>query len=223
MLRRRSRCIICLGFAVFAAATASAQSVSERNGRIFFTDQNGAEKPITYGNLDSQPHLSLDKRQIVFVRQTPGQTAETGSGDVDKTELWIASVDGSKEPKRVLTGGGFIEGPTLNIVIAGFDNPQFSPDATRIYFKAYAWATAFEIMMLDVPTGNTKPLFPGLGFEVIGTGKYRGFLIGTTDPLTEARGRIRVYRLLDPNGKAVKRIGENESDLIQFKRKYDIH
>ena len=26
----------------------------------------------------------------------------------------------------------------LNIVIAGFSNPQFSPDATRIYFKGYA-------------------------------------------------------------------------------------
>jgi len=213
---------ISLSLVVFAVAMASAQSVSERNGRIFFTDQNGVEKPITNGNLDSQPHLSFDKRQIVFVRKTPGQTAETGSGDVDKTELWIAPVDGSKEPTRVLTGGDFIEEPNLNIVIAGFSNPQFSPDATWIYFKASAWATAFEIMMLDVPTGNTKPLFPGLEFEVIGTGKYRGFLIGTTDPLTDNRGRIRVYWLLDPNGKAVKRIGENESDLVRFKRRYGI-
>jgi len=213
---------ISVSLVVFAVATASPQSVSEQGGRIFFRDQSGVEKPITNGNLDSDPHLSFDTRQVVFVRQTPGQTVETGSGDVDKTELWIAPVDGSKEPKRVLTGGDFIEEPNLNIVIAGFSNPQFSPDATWIYFKASAWATAFEIMMLDVPTGNTKPLFPGLEFEVIGTGKYRGFLIGTTDPLTGNRGRIRVYWLLDPNGKAVKRIGENESDLVRFKRRYGI-
>jgi len=223
MLKGIARPAICLGFVVFAVTNVSAQSVSERNGRIFFTDQNGVEKPITNGNLDSDPHLSFDKRQIVFVRQTPGQTAETGSGDVNKTELWLAAVGGSKEPKRIPIGGGFIEGPGLNIVIGGFSNPQFSPDATRIYFKAYAWATAFEIMMLDVPTGNTKPLFPGLGFEVIRTGKYRGFLIGTTDPLTKIHGRIVVYWLLDPNGKAVKRIGESEPDLIRFKRKHDIH
>ena len=213
---------ISVSLVVFAVATASPQSVSEQGGRIFFRDQSGVEKPITNGNLDSDPHLSFDTRQVVFVRQTPGQTVETGSGDVDKTELWIAPVDGSKEPKRVLTGGDFIEEPNLNIVIAGFSNPQFSPDATWIYFKASAWATAFEIMMLDVPTGNTKPLFPGLEFEVIGTGKYRGFLIGTTDPLTDNRGRIRVYWRLDPNGKAVKRIGENESDLVRFKRRYGI-
>lgn len=78
-------------------------------------------------------------------------------------------------------------------------------------------------MMLDVPTGNVKPLFPGADIEVIGTGKYRGFLIGTTDPLTENRGRILVQWLLDPHGKPVKRIGENDSGLDRFKRKYDIH
>ena len=199
------------------------QSVSARNGHIFFTDQNGVEKPITNGNLDSQPSLSFDKRQIVFVRKTPGQTAETSSGDIDKTELWIAPVDGSKEPKRVLTGGGFVKGHNLNIVISGFINPQFSPDSTRIYFEANAWVTAAAIMMLNVPTGNTKLLFPGLGFEVIETGKYRGFLIGIKDPITEDRGRIMVYWLLDPNGKEVTRIGEDESDLMQFKLKYGIH
>lgn len=147
MLKRVPRSAICLGFVVFALATTSAQSVSARNGRIFFTDQNGVEKPITNGNLDSDPHLSFDRRQVVFVRQTPGQTVENGSGDVDKTELWIAPVDGSKEPTRVLAGGGIISGkewPNQKLVIADFSNPQFSPDATRIYFKVYAWVTAFE-------------------------------------------------------------------------------
>jgi len=221
MLRGIPSSAVCIGFLAFGAATAPAQSVSERNGHIFFTDQNGVEKPITNGNLDSEPHLSFDKRQIVFVRQTPGQTVENGSGNVDNTELWIASVDGRKQPKRVLTGGGIINGkewPNQKLVIADFSNRQFSPDATRIYFKVYAWVTAFEIMMLDVPTGNVTPLFPGGDVEVIGTGKYRGFLIGTTDPLTKNHGRIIVYWLLNPNGKAVKRI----CDLIRFKRKYDI-
>jgi hypothetical protein len=213
---------ICLSFVGFAVATASAQSVSERNGRIFFTDHNGVENAITNGTLDSEPNLSFDKRQIVFVRKTPGQTAETGSGDIEKTELWIASTDGSKEPKRVLTGGGFIEGPNLNIVIAGFSNPQFSPDGTRIYFNANAWATAFEIMMLDVRTGKTKALFSGLGVAVIGTGKYKGLLIGLKNPLNpDCLCRDTAYWLLDRNGKGIKRIG-TEGDLILFKRRYDI-
>jgi hypothetical protein len=205
------------------AAIASPQSVSEQDGRIFFTDPNGVRKPITNGTLDAQPHLSLDKRQIVFVRKTPGQTAETGSGDVDKTELWIAPIDGGKEPKRVLTGGGLIEGPNLNIVIGGFSNPQFSPDATRIYFEASAWTTAGAMMMLDVATGHMKLLFPGLGVDVIRTGTYRGFLIGIKDPITQDRGRIMVYWLLNPDGKEIIRIGESDSDLDSFKRKYDIH
>jgi hypothetical protein len=95
----------CLGFLFLMAAIARSQSVSERNGRIFFTDQNGVRKAITDGSLDSQPYLSFDKQKVVFVRQTPGQTIETGLSEVNKTELWIASVDGGKQSRRVLTGG----------------------------------------------------------------------------------------------------------------------
>ena len=173
---------ICIGLLVFGAATAPAQSVSERNGRIIFTGKNGVDKSITNGNLDSQPRLSFDKRQIVFVRRTPGQTAETGAGDVEKTELWLAYVDDSRPPKRLLTGGQFIEGPNANIVIASFAGPQFSPDGTRIYFAAIAYATQGAILELDLATEKTTFLFPGLGKEVITTGKYRGFLIGEKTP-----------------------------------------
>ena len=164
-----------LGLLFLIAAVARSQSVSDRNGRIFFTDRQGVRKPITDGKLDSQPNLSSDKRQVVFVRQTPGRTAETGVGDTDKTELWIAYVDGSKPPRRVLTGGNFIEGPNLNIMVAGFGNPQFSRDATRIYFTAAAWPTQAEILMLDVTTGDTRPLFEGLRVEVRGNSTMRSF------------------------------------------------
>jgi hypothetical protein len=111
-------------------------------------------------------------------------------------------------------------------VVAGFENPQFSPDATRIYFTAAAWVTQAAILMLDVATGNTKLLFSGLGVDVIRTGKYRGFLIGTKNPIIEIEqaggGRTTVYWLLAPDGKEVTRIGETESDLRRFKSIYDI-
>ena len=164
----------CLGFLFVIAAIAHAQSVSERDGRIFFTDQSGVQKAITDGNLDSQPYLSLDKRQVVFVRRTPGDTSEKGI-----SELWIAYVDGSKRPRRVLSGGTVIDG--RGSIVAGFRNPQFSPDSTRIYFEANVWATAAAIRVLDLATKKTKLLFPGLGVDVITTGTYRGFLIGTKE------------------------------------------
>jgi hypothetical protein len=214
MLKRVSPSAICLGFVAFAVAAASAQSVSERNGRIFFADQNGVEKPITNGNLDSQPYLSFNSQKVVFVRRKPSVGAGTGM-----SELWIAFVDGSKQPQRILSGENYIEGS----IAPGFQNPKFSPEATRVYFEANGWATAAAIKVLDVATGKTKLLFAGLGVDVIRTGQYRGFLIGIKDPITQDRGRIMVYWLLDPNGKEVMRIGETDSDLDRFKRMYDIH
>jgi hypothetical protein len=134
------------------------------------------------------------------------------------SELWVVFVDGSKQPKRILSAENYIE----DSIVPGFQNPKFSPDATRVYFEANGWATAEAIKVLDVTSGKTKLLFPGLGVDVIRTGKYRGFLIGIKAPLTQDRGRIMVYWLLDPNGKEVMRIGETDSDLDRFKRMYDI-
>lgn len=141
----------------------------------------------------------------------------------DENELWVAHVDNHERPKRVLVGraGGFTIGPGL--VLAGFGDPQFSPDGKRVYFTSDAWATAAAIQMLDLITGATKFLFPGLEVDVIRAGRYKGFLIGTKDPITEDRGRITVYWLLDPNGREIKRIGETDSDLDRFKRSEQIH
>jgi Tol biopolymer transport system component len=204
-------------FVVVSTVRAVPQSVSAVDGDIIFADQNRASRRITATHLDSDPSLSFDGSQVVFVRRTPNRTIDTGLGDVDENELWIARVDRIEQPRRVLAGhpGDFAPGP--NIVLAGFATPQFSPDGRRIYFKATTWATAGAIHMLDVTTGKTRFLFPGLRVEVIRAGKYRGFLIGTKDPITEDRGRIVVYWLLDPDGKEVRRLGETEADLTRFK------
>ena len=161
--------------------------------------------------------MSFDGQLVVFVRATPDRKVDTGLGDIEETELWIARVDHSDEPRRVLVGrpGTFTPGPDM--VLAGFGAPQFSPDGGRIYFTAATWATAAAIHALDLRTGRTTFLFPGLDVEVIRRGKYRGFLIGTKDPITEDRGRITVYWLPDPDAREVRRIGETQAELTRFK------
>jgi len=49
--------------------------------------------------------------------------------------------------------------------------------------------------MLDLITGKTTFLFPGLTVEIIKAGEFKGFLIGEKDPITRNRGRITVYWL----------------------------
>jgi hypothetical protein len=77
-------------------------------------------------------------------------------------------VDSSKPPRRVLSGGKFIDAP--DSIVLGFRHPQFSPDARRIYFETDLAAVAGAIQMLDLATGRTEFLFPGLGVDVIRTG-----------------------------------------------------
>jgi len=206
----KMRSVVLLG-AVVIAMPLLAESVSAVNGNVVFTDNRGTTKQITAGHSDSDPSLSLDGRQIVFVRHTANNTGI----ETDWTELWIAHLDGTEAPSRVLVGhtGDLTPGPTM--LLAGFSKPQFSPDGQRVYFISAGWATSSAIHVLDVRTGKSTFLFAGLDVDVIQHGPYSGFLIGTTDPLTKS-GRIIVYWLLDAGGRRVRRIAE--SDLMRFRK-----
>jgi Tol biopolymer transport system component len=210
------RAALLLSAAVFAQPLLP-QTVSAVDGNIVSVDESGRANQITSTHLDSEPSLSFDGRQVVFVRGTPNRTVDTGLGDIEETELWIARLDHQDVMRRAFLGhaGDFTPGP--NMVMAGFSKPQFSPNGERVYFIAETWATSAAIHMLDLSTGKTSFLFPGLDVEVIRHGKYKGFLIGTKDPILEDRGRITVYWLLDPDGKQVERIGETEADLVRFR------
>ena len=200
---------------LFAPASFS-QTVSAVGGKILFQDATGRTTLLTTDQSDSDPCLSADNERVVFVRSTPNRKAGTGLGEIELTELWVASVDQKQPPKRVLVGhpGDFKPGPTL--VMAGFSKPQFSPNGERVYFMAETWATSTAIHVLDLKTGQTRFLYAGLDVEVIGSGKYEGFLIATENPVA-AVGRYTVYLLMNPDGKGVRRIGYSESDVARFK------
>ena len=194
-----------------------AQSVYTVDENVFFRNAANSIKQITSEHFDSDPSLSFDNKQIVFVRRTPDYLIDTGVGDTDFNELWIASSDDSKPPRRILRGHAGSFQRSKHLTLAAFGKPQFSPDGNRVYFTAGIWATSSAINELDLKTSTSRLLFPGLDVEVIHDGKCKGYLIGTKDPITDC-GRIIVYWLLDPNGKEIKKIGENESDLEVFRQ-----
>jgi len=204
------RSVVVLGAVVFAMPLL-AQGVSAVNGNIVFADNRGGTKQITAGHSDSDPRLSFDGRQLVFVRHT----ANDKGFEADWTELWIAHVDGTKAARRVLVGhdGASPPGPTM--LLAEFSKPQFSPNGQRVYFMSAAWATSAAIDVLDLRTGKVIFLFAGVDVDVIQHGRYSGFLLGTTVPLTK-QGRIFVYRLLDADGRRVRRM--SETDFMKFRK-----
>jgi hypothetical protein len=67
-------------------------NVMPKGGNIFYVAAGGRSIQITSEGLDSAPSISCDGQKIVFVRKTPGYVIDTGLGDVEDNELWIASI-----------------------------------------------------------------------------------------------------------------------------------
>ena len=193
-----------------------AQRAVEMDGNIIFEPTDGSKAALTSSGLDSQPSLSADGRQVVFVRSTPNLTIDTGLGDQEENELWIADTTGAVAPRRVLRGhpGGFRV--DANLVLGGFWAPQFSPDAKRIYFMSTIWATSHGIWLLDVAAGQVRFLCDGLDLEVLNSGPYAGNIIVRKHIPRVVPGRVFRYWLLDRDGNEVGEIGEAESALEEF-------
>jgi hypothetical protein len=202
-------------------APLSAQSASAKDGNIYFTRKDGRTLQITSSGLDSDAHLSSDQRLVVFVRTTPSLKIDTGIGETQENELWIAETSDIPAPRRVLVGhaGGY--NADGDLVLAGFGSPQFSPDARRIYFEAQTWVTSSSFRVLDLSSGKVRYLYNGGGIEVLQKGKYAGILIAFKEIPRVRPGRVFRYWLLDPDGKDIGEIGENESDVSEFKRELE--
>src|SRR5579864_2356815 len=104
---------------IVALSSSFAQSVSVGDGNVFFRGAAGSVKQITSEHLDSDPSLSFDNKQIVFVRRTPGRQ----TGDLDENEIWIADCDHFRPAKRILRGrqGNISPGPRM--LLAEFSKP----------------------------------------------------------------------------------------------------
>jgi hypothetical protein len=215
----RSLRAIAIVVAVLSTTVSFGQTVSIKDGNVFYKAKDQRAIQITSSGLDSYPSLCVDKRMVVFVRRTPELKIDTGIGDADDNELWIAVTTGKEPPRRVLVGhpGGFKQDD--NLVLAGFSHPQFSPDARRIYFEAQTWATDNSVRMLELKTGRVRFLFAGGSLEVLQSGTYAGYLSGLKDIPRVRPGRTWRYWLLDPDGKDVGEIGE-ESDVREFKTEH---
>jgi hypothetical protein len=152
----------------------------------------------------------------VFVRRTPSLRIDTGIGETDENELWVAEATGTTPPRRVLVGhaGGF--GIDDSLVLAGFAKPLFSLDRQRIAFTAQTWATDNSARLLEVGTGKVKFLCTGSVVDVVKSGSYAGHIIVHRQIPRVMPGRVWRFWLLDPSGNEVGEIGESESALKEF-------
>jgi hypothetical protein len=204
--------------AIISTAVAFGQTVSIKDGDVFFKAKDGSAIQITSSGLDSDPSLSVDAKLVVFVRRTPEAKIATGAGMLDTNELWVADTKAGRDARRILAGHH--ESPDSDkLSLAGFSSPKFSTDARRVYFLAQIAATSEHLFMLDLRSQQVRFICRALEVEVIHSGEYAGFLIVFKDIPRVMAGHICRYWLLDSDGKDVGEIGE-KSDLREFNKMF---
>lgn len=193
--------------ALIPGVAANAVSVSVKDGNIYCHAPPETEsRELTFTGSDLHPCLSPDGKLVVFVRSTPGQTVEVGVGEWEATELWTVQVDGTEAQMRVRGGAG----ATLERTLAGFSDPQFSPEGRRIYFLSQAWVTSRAVHVVDLDTGEVRFVCPGNSLEIILRGEYAGHLMVSQHRYFLGGGSYDWLWLITPDGRVVGPIAEQQ-------------
>ncbi len=192
-----------------------AQTVSVKDGNLFFNAKDGSTSQITSTGLDSDPSLSPDKKFVVFVRRTPLHKINTAIGPVDGNELWIKDTSSKSEAQQILVGW---EAGVDGIPFAGFHEPRFSLDAGRIYFVQEIGWPCHDVLMLELKSGEIRDLGKGMAVEVMESGEYAGYLLVLRCSCRVWPEYSLRYWLLDSTGGDVRGLQGTEFDRKYFER-----
>jgi WD40-like Beta Propeller Repeat len=200
-----------------APASALAQSVTARDGNLFYqASGQAAPRQLTSTGLDGEPALSPDGRTIAFIRRIRGDSIQSVSGPEEATALWIIGVDGSSP--RMLVRARYADDPTQ--MLAGFQHTQFSPNGRQIYFITPAWVTSGAVHAVEVSSGCERFVAPGNTLEVVPSGMYAGHLIVSQHRYFIAGGSYDWLWLLTSQGETVGPLGEEGASLEAFRETY---
>jgi hypothetical protein len=193
-----------------------AQRVETRNGDVYYTDAHGKSRQITSGGIDYDPSLSFDGRTVIFVRRTliPARFEEPANDQPTKTQIWVATIDGSRQPEMIFAGPVTLKDYSEYVT---FHVPKLAPDNRHAFFSIDLAVTEGGLVRLDLKTKDTALISPALGFDFIAAGRYAGDLV--VQMRTSVRdGLSPFFWLLTPDGKDLGFVGQSEEEAQEFLR-----
>lgn len=193
------------------AASAAAQGVSVEQGAVTYTARDGSKRRLSDGPQDEQPVLSPNGRAVVFLRNLPGRSIAAGSGEVPARELWLVPVEGGSAHRLLAPR----DDPKPERLLAGLQNPRFSPDGSVVYVESAAWATSGAIHAVEARSGRERFVVAGHSLTVVPSGPYRGCLVVMQHRYFLGGGSFDWYWLFRPEGKEVGPIGEDAGRFLE--------
>lgn len=193
-------------------------------GNIFVVTKDAISKQVTFSSRDSHPILDRKGNKIFFIRairmtrQRKVGLFRTETDTFNKYSFMSVELDKLTEETITDTKPFQSQDPEGGIYI--IDQPTLDPDGDHLYFITGKYATGNELVKVNLRTGEWKELFPADYFERILSVNYLGyFLVGQS--AIEEGGRDIYYRLVDPNGKIVKKF-DSKSSMESFKQSESI-
>jgi hypothetical protein len=122
--------------------------------------------------MDYDPSLSFDGRTGIFVRRTliPARFEEPANDHPTKTQIWVATIDGNRQPELVFAGPVILEDYSEYVM---FHLPRLAPDNRHAFFVIDLGVVEGGTVRLDLKMKDTVFISPGGGY-VIAAGRYAG-------------------------------------------------
>lgn len=190
----------------FTGTTANPAGVLVRNHNIFAVMANGNEIQLTFSRTDRDPILIPGTDQVVFVR---GEVVRTGFGSYTRNKIMM--LDAATLKKRIVTEEKpYLDGLEDTHEIIHVIAPTLSPDNRHLYFITEKYATSNQLVKVHLQTGDWTEMFAAESFELINTGRLRGFYLISRSEIGD-RGRDLYYRIVDRNNRTIQRFDSRES------------
>ncbi len=215
-------------------AVAYTSFFSSRPGVYLVDLLTGRKNPVvTEGTFNATPTFSPDGRQIAFARSLPGGNIEifvanrdggglrrlTNARGIDTNPSW--SPTGRQIAFTSDRGGSpqiyvmDLEGTNLQRLSRSGrynDGAAWSPDAERIAYSQRAGIERFDIVVVNVVTGESRQLSEGPGSHETPTFSPDGLKIAFAAKYGSGTGATQIY-VMDDDGSNVRRLTSNGSNF----------